>query len=260
MGNLNKLKELPERNANFMTIPNIRYFNLIMAEYLPPINKPLVFLPCGRANKTRTQTDLRKYISQGTTHQFMSKVTRCEDYEKVIISEPLTLIPYSYESHKLRPDYNVPPSALSIQCEMIFIRQLALFLYKLRIAQPERNFIYYCGAFHHYFILFYANKLLYKPFQIVHAVAQKGLIEYSKKAEELVKLINETESTKIMPELPIINLTDFLNARGRYTNKRFWQKIFMLQQKEVITQEICGENAWEEGFLPLYESMEGMKL
>ncbi|HDZ18865.1 MAG TPA: hypothetical protein ENI29_11610 [bacterium] len=59
--------------------------------------------------------------------------------------------------HEIRPDYSLPASDLSIQSERRFLNQLALWLLKVKMFQPERKYVYYCGSTHHYFILNWSN-------------------------------------------------------------------------------------------------------
>jgi hypothetical protein len=69
----------------------MRWFARVV-NWLPDQAKPLVFLPCGSAAKTRAKFG-KKMISQGLGHQLMSAVTRETAFERVIHSEPLTFIP-----------------------------------------------------------------------------------------------------------------------------------------------------------------------
>ena len=139
-------------NNCFFTNENNSWFVHALFWFPDPL-KPLVLLPCGRAEKTRAKYG-RKKISEGFTHNLMKAVRSDDHLEKVIISEPLTIIPYEIEMHPLRPDYNLPARDLSIQSEFTFQIRLGFWLSKLKRRQPERKFIYYVGATHHYFILF----------------------------------------------------------------------------------------------------------
>ena len=94
----------------------------------------------------------------------MSAVTRELSFERVILSEPCTIIPYALEGQ--HPDYNLPPGDLSIQSERVFINQLALWLARVKAAQPERQHAYYIGAVHHFFILHFANETAGYPWAI----------------------------------------------------------------------------------------------
>jgi hypothetical protein len=251
-------KEQAPLNESFMSTPNLIWFHFAL-NYLPPTSKPLVFLPCGSANKTRGQNgDSRKFISRGLSHQLMSAITRCEKYSKIILSEPLTIIPYDIEGHSLRPDYNLPPDYLSVQSEFIFIHNLSLYLARLKLIQPERTLIYYLGAMHHYLILHFANKLAGSPFTIVREIPVRGLADYSKGANNLVSIIEECENGKIPIQEPI-NLSEYLKKRGRYTNLRFWHQILLMQKDQKSIEHICGEDAHLRGFADLYRSLIGVE-
>nr|WP_147664672.1 hypothetical protein [Candidatus Prometheoarchaeum syntrophicum] len=140
---IKKLKDHLAKNASFMTPENIRWFNYVLMNWLPPKVGPFVFLPCGCANKTRSEKDPRKFFSQGMSHQFTSKNTRNENYSRIILSEPLTIIPYSLESHELRLDYNLPPPTIfQFNPNLFSCANLPLFFPKFRpISQKEKIFI-----------------------------------------------------------------------------------------------------------------------
>lgn len=246
-----KFADMPPKNESFMTKDNIQWFHYIL-KYFPDVDKPIIFLPCGRANKTRSK-DGRKYISQGMSHQFMSKITRNDNYTKIILSEPLTLIPYDLESHHLRKDYNLPPNHLTVQSEMIFIHQVGMWLLCLKQNQPLRDVIFYLGATHHYFILKFANSLVGNPFTIIHEVPTNGLAGYSRSAEKLDVIIQAYYKTKKIPPLREISLEKHLKSRGRYTNKRFWRTILTLNKKEESKLEVCSPLAFKEGFSEIYQ-------
>lgn len=251
MSKLNRFNDLPANNASFMSFENIRWFNFIQS-WEPNKEKPLILLPCARANKTRTEQDPRKFISNSVSHQFLSAITRNSNFERVILSEPLTIIPYELEGHILRPDYNLPPDELSIQSEWIFMRQLALWLLRVKTVQPSRDYIYYVGAKHHYFILKYSNAIAGSPFKIIYKIPKRGILGYSKAAQEFVLEINNLEENNILPILPEINLEDYLNCRGRYTNKKFWHYILLLQKDERTKLDVCSKSSYQKGFSELY--------
>lgn len=247
------LPELPPKNESFMSMANLTWFHFVI-NYLPPENKPVIFLPCGNANKTRGQNDGRKFISQGMSHQLMSKITRNPQYCKIILSEPCSIIPYELEDHPMRKDYNLPPDYLSIHAEFIFIHNVALYLIRLKMSQPWRTYIYYVGAAHHYFILFFANKLAGSPFEIIHEIPPRGIMDYAAGAEKMVALIDQTEKGD-RPRLITPNLEDHLKHRGRYTNLRFWQQILLLQKTHPSTEVVCPPDQYKDGFLTLYQTM-----
>jgi len=251
---LNKQIELPPKNESFMSNDNLTWFYFVL-NYLPSIDKPLVFLPCGNANKTRG-LDGRKYISQGFSHQLMSKITRNNNYTKIILSEPLSIIPYELESHPLRKDYNLPPNYLSIQSEFIFIQNVSMYLMRLKLQQPTRTRIYYLGATHHYFILYFANQLTGNIFQIIHYIPPEGLKGYSKGAEVLDQYILQSEHG-VIPELISPNLEEHLSKRGRYTNLRFWYEILLMQQEIESHESINPKTQYQVGFAQLYQTMLG---
>lgn len=251
MSKLNRLNDLPANNASFMSFENIRWFNFILS-WEPNKEKPLVLLPCARANKTRTKQDPRKFISRSVSHQFLSAITRNSSFERVILSEPLTIIPYELEDHILRPDYNLPVKELSIQSEWIFMRQLALWLLRVKTVQPSRYYIYYIGAKHHYFILKYSNAIAGSPFKIIYKIPERGILGYSKAANEFVLEINNLEENNIFPILPEIILEDYLNCRGRYTNKKFWHYILLLQKDKRTRLNVCSKSSFQKGFSELY--------
>jgi len=249
---IKKLKDHLAHNASFLTPSNIRWFNYVLMNWLPPESKPLVFLPCARANKTRNEKDTRKFISQSMSHQFLSKITRNKIFCKIILSEPLTIIPYSLESHSLRPDYNLPTDYLSIQSEFIFMRQLALILSKIHANQPKRRHLYYIGGSHHYFILHYANKMLGEPFKIIFKIPARGIRDFASASKEFNQEIIDCETLGIYPVQKEILLLDYLKKRGRYTNKAFWESILILQKDEHSKIDICNKSTRNEGFRELY--------
>jgi hypothetical protein len=253
--NLHKLADMGSYNCSFMTVANIRWFNFVIMNWLPDAHKPLVFLPCGRANKTRTEADPRKFISRSTTHQFLSKITRNNDLDRIILSEPLTVIPYSIESHQLRKDYDLPCELLSIQSEFIFIRQLALVLSKIKANQSDRKVIFYIGGAHHYFILYYANKMIGSPFQILFEIPPLGIRDYSKSALKFHGVIYDYLADGIVPAQEIPSLKKYLKKRGRYTNQAFWKSILVLQKDNQTEITICQKSDRITGFSALYSQI-----
>lgn len=250
---LNKQEELPAFNESFFSSKNMKWFYFVMS-YLPPLDKPLVFLPCGSANKTRGKNgDPRKFISQGFSHQIMSKITRNDAYCKIILSEPLTLIPYDLESHPLRPDYNLPPDYLSIQSELIFMERVCSYLNMLKRLQPEREVVYFLGSTHHFLILHGANEMAKNPFRIIRDIPEGGLKDYAKAADRFANLID----SRIIPEQEDFDvkkcIEKFLKSRGRYTNKRFWHKILIMQKLKESEELVCDSNDYIAGFQSVYE-------
>lgn len=220
------LRKKPEQeafNVSFMTPANTRWYHYVL-NWLPQESKPLVFLPCAAAYKTREKFGKKK-ISQSTTHQFLSAITLCTDFEQVIISEPCTIIPYAIEDE--HPDYNIPPEDLSIQSEQIFIERLSNWLNIVKRMQPARKYIYYIGATHHYFILYFANEIAMKPFEIIYEIPEGGTKGYGKAAQKFKETINNLEKRNIEPVLKEISIEKHINSRGRYTHRQFWIHITM---------------------------------
>ena len=262
-------------NVSFFTHENMLWFNQVIMNWMPPVDKHLVFLPCGNAEKTRGrvrngEVDDRKFISEGLGHNLLKPVREDEDLEKVILSEPLTMIPYAEEANKLRKDYDLPVSELCVQGENTFINQLALWLLKLKVCQPGRNYIYYIGGCHHFLILHYANKRAGEPFRIIHEIPPRGLRDYTSSAAKLVQVIYALEDRGIVPKLqPVHEIAmKFLKARGRYTHRKFWKSVITLQLIDDPDIRPCitlwGKNFKEntvaiaserdmEGFVDLYE-------
>ncbi len=244
-------------NYSFMTKENMRWFKSIALNWLPNSKKPLVCLPCASGNKTRAKFG-KKVISQCTSHQLLGPVTRDKRFEHVILSEPLTIIPYSLELHPSRPDYNLPVNVLSIQGEQIFINQLSLWLCRVKLAQPLRNFIYYIGSTHHYLILKYANLAANNPFHIVFKIPEKGMKDYGKAAHEFRETILKTEELGIVPDCPEPDIDKWLNSRSGYTTRVLWREIRWTQQilnsKIEGIEPVSSDQDYEKGFGILYQT------
>ncbi|NMC08137.1 MAG: hypothetical protein GYA24_23225, partial [Candidatus Lokiarchaeota archaeon] len=196
----------------------------IALHFLPDPAKPLVCLPCGSAAKTREKFG-KKMISQGLGHQLMSAVTREPRFERVILSEPCTIIPYALEGQ--HPDYNLPPQDLSIQSERIFINQLALWLARVKAAQPERQHVFYIGAIHHYFILHFANETTGRPFHLVREIPARGVRDFAEAAKHFHATILETVATGQAPAQAPASLASLASGRGRYTHRKFWHAVLV---------------------------------
>lgn len=256
--NIAKQIEAPAFNESFFTMENMKWFNKVLS-WSPCAGKPVVFLPCGSAAKTRTRFG-KKMISQGLGHQFMSAVTREPGFECIILSEPLTLIPYALEG--LHPDYNLPPGALSIQSEQVFIDRLALYLARLKITQPARVHVYYLGSTHHYFILHYANLTAGSPFRILHAVPRRGLVDYAAAAKQFKETILATEQTGVAPFQQPVNMAPLLDAREGYTHRGFWKEIVKMRFDgngfSTESEGVTATGDWEAGFKVLYQTRESI--
>ena len=246
-----KVKDSPGYNNSFMTTPNLKWFHLIM-NWLPDPTKPLVLLPCGKASRTRG-IDGRKYISKSVTHDFLRAVSKNKSYERIIVSEPLILIPYSLESHPDRPDYNLPVRDLSIQSEIIFIHQLSLWFLKVKLLQPERQVIYYVGGKHHYFVIKYALELAGNPFKFVYVVPKHGIKDYAESAQLLDTYIQSYEKSGIIPNLELVPIDTHQKQRGRYSTLNFWHQIHLLRKDQASTLDVCPSNSYKQGFSSLYD-------
>ncbi len=244
-------------NESFFTVENMKWFNRVLS-WSPGVDKPVVFLPCGSAAKTRTRYG-KKMISQGLGHQLLSAVTREPAFECIILSEPLTIIPYALEG--LHPDYNLPPDSLSIHSERVFIDRLALWLARIKLFQPGRVHVYYLGSTHHYFILHHANMTAGSPFKVVHGIPRRGLVEYAACAKQFKQLIVATEETGITPIQEPVNIAPLLHAREGYTHREFWKEIIKMRfdGDSFITESerVMSTGDWEAGFKALYHERSG---
>ena len=250
---LRRMPEIDGFNTNFLTPANMDWFNNVVLKWLPDPAKPLVCLPCGSAAKTRAKYG-KKMISQGTGHQFMSAVTRDARFERVILSEPCTIIPYALEGQ--HPDYNLPPDDLSIQSERVFINQLALWLARVKVQQPERQFVYYLGPIHHYFILHFANEAAGRPFHVVHEIPARGTTGYAPSAEKFREVILTTEATRVAPPQEVVPLDKLVSGRGRYTHRAFWAQVLLERrvgnEYEQEVEPVTTHDQAELGFSHLY--------
>lgn len=255
--NLKKKSDSPGFNQSFFTVANTSWYNYAV-NWLPNKRKPLICLPCANANKTRAKYG-KKMFSHSTTHQFLSAITRCEDFEKVVISEPLTIVPYALEGQ--HPDYNVPTEDLTIQDEAEFTIRLANWLNIVKRKQPNRKYIYYIGGTHHYFILKQALERARKPFKLIYEIPAGGVKGYSDSAKYFKDAVLNLENKGIKPELKPVSLEKHIKARGRYTNRKFWEYINVIKninssKKHPVFQNekmpVSLRNQYFEGFLPMY--------
>lgn len=255
--NLKKLPDLPGFNQSFFTTANTLWYNYAI-NWLPNRKKPLVFLPCANANKTRKKFG-KKMFSHSTTHQFLSAITRCDDFEKVVASEPLTIVPYALEGQ--HPDYNVPTEDLTIQDEAEFTIRLANWLNIVKRKQPKRKYVYYIGGTHHYFILQQANEKAKRPFKIIYEIPEGGVKGYSSSAKHFKEVITNLEEKGVKPELKPVSLDKHIKSRGRYTNRKFWEYINVIKnvnprKKNPIFQNermsVALRTEYYDGFLEMY--------
>jgi len=185
-------------NDDFYTSANQRFYAKCLRYYeRNTINKPIVFLPCANASKTRGKYG-KKRISQSFTHQLMSAITRDGSLEKIIISEPLTIIPYRFEDEM--PDYDYPPKLLHKKPDDLVLkddwqlkRRLSIFLRVLYEKGVGR--VYYCGGYHHYNLLKAANMGM---LEIIAVLSREGTRDYARIAKELRKKILEIEQGEIL--------------------------------------------------------------
>ncbi|NMC06732.1 MAG: hypothetical protein GYA24_16060 [Candidatus Lokiarchaeota archaeon] len=255
--NITKQPEQAGFNTSFLTPENMRWFNTRALHFLPDPAKPLVCLPCGSAAKTREKFG-KKMISQGLGHQLMSAVTREPRFERVILSEPCTIIPYALEGQ--HPDYNLPPQDLSIQSERIFINQLALWLARVKVAQPDRKFAYFIGGIHHFFILHFANEAAGRPFHLVREIPARGVRDYAASAKAFHEVILTTEATGQAPAQAPVSLSTLVQGRGRYTHRKFWHSVLLeaLDGEDVArsVEPVTSRQQAREGFADLYPTKE----
>jgi predicted RNA-binding protein len=253
---LNKHSDGEGFNNSFLTKTNTIWYHYLL-NWFPDKNKPVVFLPCAKAEKTRTNPifDGRKFISQSTTHQFLSAITRNTEFEHIILSEPAILIPYALEWDKLRPDYNLPVKDLSIQSEIIFITRLSLWLMRLKQEQPNRKIVYYVGGRHHFFILYFALKMAGNPFKVIYEIPERGIRDYSKAAKKLLKKITDFKKLNIFPNQIFPDIQKHIKRRGRYTVLKWWESINLRHKKETHKLNVSSEIDYKNGFVELYFSI-----
>jgi hypothetical protein len=186
----------------------------------------------------------------------MGAVTREARFERVILSEPLTLIPYALEMHPRRPDYNLPVDHLSIQGEQIFIHQLALWLCRVKQAQPARKVAYYIGSTHHYLILKYANIAAGSPFQVIPRVPAGGLKDYATCAKAFRDEILGAEESGIPPLIVEPDIEKWLKSRSGYTTRVLWREIHYIRRVAGTIQAgiepVSTDRDYATGFGDLY--------
>lgn len=160
-----------ECNADFFSKENQTYFTHVLQTYRCDPHKPLVFLPCAST----------KPISKSRTHCYLSPLTRDDRFEKVIISEPQSVIPYSMED--LCPNYDFPPKDLTVKDREVYIRRIGIFLAKLAEIRSSR-ILWYIGGQHHLDILREAVEIE-KHFIVIGTVPPKGIRDYHRSAKNL---------------------------------------------------------------------------
>ncbi|MBD3343107.1 MAG: hypothetical protein GF353_28680 [Candidatus Lokiarchaeota archaeon] len=170
-----------ENNADFYSHDNQAFYVKVLKEFNHKTEKPIVFLPCAS----------QKPISKSVTHGFLKAITKNENFEKIIISEPQTVIPYALEKHC--PDYDYPPGNLTIRDRWQLVRRLGIFLGFLKDKEPKRKRIYYIGSKHHCFILQDALLNVSYCFNLIYTIPAYGIRDYAKYAKEFSLIIKKIE-------------------------------------------------------------------
>lgn len=62
-----------------------------------------------------------------------------------------------------------------------------------------------------------------------------------------------------VPELQSvdIHLQKHLKSRGRYSNRKFWHLIQILQKDKMSKIDVCPQKEYKDGFLNLYNFIKG---
>lgn len=174
------MEKLPRRksdelfNDSFHSLENILWWSKVQY-YRPNPLKPIVFLPCSR----------QKPFSKSMTHSFLGSITKDPGLQKIVLSEPLVIVPYELED-KI-PAYNYPPKLLQQRPveKLTFIHRLEEFLNWIKYLST--NTIYYVGGKHHYEILTKANKMI--DLELIAIIPERGIRDYSQGAKQLRALI-----------------------------------------------------------------------
>lgn len=174
-------------NADFNSPENLAFQKRFLTEYKLPRDKPLVFVPCASTKKGKGG---KLGYSESPTHCFMSEVTRNPKYEKIVLSEPLVMVPYSMENEI--PYYNYPPNAIAKNRKdwNIFVDRTAKALLKLKRDDPSRTKAYYVGSRQHSEVLKQANEKAGNPFDIEFSLLKTGY-DHKERAIDLDKKIKE---------------------------------------------------------------------
>jgi hypothetical protein len=162
------VKRVMGNKIRFFSPVAIKFFNDTLSNWPDTIKnkKNIIFLPCAST----------KPIQNSLTHCYLSPITRLYDEHTLIliVSEPLTLIPYNTPIY---PNYEYAPEDLDNNQNEYeeFVKRL----HQFKELTSDRINCYYIGGIHHYKILNDAgwNINYYKP--------RKGLIDYRDKALEL---------------------------------------------------------------------------
>lgn len=161
-------------NADFLITKHNEFYVRVLKTFNYKTRKPIVFLPCSKT----------KPYSKSLTHCYLSPITRDPNLERIVISEPLAVVPYSMEG--MAPKYNYPPKDLTPQDRMILIRRVAIFLYILVEENHAIKKIYYIGGKHHYEVLKTACP---EELDLIALVPPKGIRQYTEYARKLHDII-----------------------------------------------------------------------
>jgi predicted RNA-binding protein len=168
------------KNADFYSNQNQEFYIRVLKEFNFKTSLPVVFLPCASV----------KPISKSRTHCYLSKITRNEKLERIILSEPQSIIPYSLE--QFCPNYDYPPGQLHAGDRWQMVRRVGIFLHFLWENNEKRERIYYIGAKHHLNVLNDANNIM-KHFKIISIIPERGIRDYASAAETFIKTIENLE-------------------------------------------------------------------
>ena len=150
---------------------------------------------------------------------------------------------------------------MTIQDEAEFTIRLANWLNIVKRKQPKRKYLYYIGGTHHYFILKQALERARKPFKIIYEIPKGGVKDYSTSAKYFKDVVLNLENYGIKPELKPVSLENHIKARGRYTNRKFWEYISVIKKinsskkNPIFKNErmpVALKKQYFEGFLPMY--------
>lgn len=174
-------------NADFDSPQNLAFQKKFCSEYKLPKDKPLVFVPCASTKKAKGG---KIGYSASPTHCFMTDITKNPNYEKIVLSEPLVMVPYSMENEI--PFYNYPPKAIAKNKKDwdIFVDRTSKALLKLKKDDPKRTKAYYVGSKQHSQILNQANEKAGKPFDIEYSLLKTGN-DHKARAKDLDETIQK---------------------------------------------------------------------
>jgi len=201
-----KEKEVVLFNADVDSPINRRFQEKILSDYIPPEEKPIVFVPC---SQTKRGQGGKTGYSNSPSHSFMSPITRDENIEKIVISDALVHVPYKYESQI--PDYNYPIGYMSPDQRSMHIAKNAKFLELIKKENPTRKKIYYIGSNAYHDLLVDANKKAGNPFEIESRIS--GTQTLGSKSHELRDVIY-MENPQIAQKAKQKTLVEFTIKKG----------------------------------------------